>query len=85
MNKEGEKEQAEFLNSENQRMINYHSCQRSDVTLKGTVSENHFIYIEFFSSFAKQGAICDVNTTIGPLIPTTFLSIIYGLIKKYYM
>ena len=40
MNKEGEEEQAEFLNSENQRMINYHSCQRSDVTLKGTVSEN---------------------------------------------
>ena len=35
-----EKEQAEFLNSENWRMINYHSCQRSDVTLKGTVSEN---------------------------------------------
>ena len=40
MNKEGEKEQAEFLNSENRRMINYHSCQRSGVTLKGTVSEN---------------------------------------------
>ena len=40
MNKEGEKEQAEFLNSENRRMINNHSCQRSDVTLKGTVSEN---------------------------------------------
>ena len=40
MNKEGEEEQAEFLNSENRRMINYHSCQRSDVTLKGTVSEN---------------------------------------------
>ena len=40
MNKEGEKEQAEFLNSENRRMINYHSCKSSDVTLKGTVSEN---------------------------------------------
>ena len=40
MNKEGEEEQAEFLNSGNRRMINDHSCQESDITLKGTVSEN---------------------------------------------